>query len=186
VKNHLRLLRALCLACILATILGGRRAAAVVGAVLFAILLPGLAAAADPASTSVDVGPLLANYVLPFVGSLVALLGVWALRQIEVRLGLDKNARLSGMLETAMTNGLAFAQSQLAGKIGNGPLMVDVKNEAVAIAARYAADHVPDAIKTLGVTPDLLAQKIEARLTLNTTPSAASIAVPTPDVAHAA
>jgi hypothetical protein len=156
--------------------------AAAAGIVMLAGLPPEAIAQATNSSTSttVDIQPLLTSVVLPFAGSLLGLLGVWALRQVEVRLGLDKNTQLSATLERAMSNGLAYAQSQMAAKVAAGPLPVDLKSESVAIAARYAADHVPDAIKSLGITPELLAQKIEARLSLNTTPRAESIAVPTP------
>lgn len=139
------------------------------------------APATSSSSTAVDFAPVLVNVVLPFAGSLLSILGLWALQQLSARFGLAKNAQLTSQIETAMTNGLAYAQSQLAARIAaGGPLAVDVKTDAVSIAGRYALDHVPDAIKALGITPDLLAQKIEARLSLNTTPAAQSIAVPTP------
>ena len=163
--------------------------AAAIAAVAGVAMLSGLpleaiaqTAPTSSSSTSVDIAPLLVNVVLPFAGSLLSILGLWGLQQLQARFSLAKNSQLSATLETAMTNGLAYAQSQMASKIGAGPLPVDLKSQAVAIATRYAADHVPVAIKSLGITPDLLAQKIEARLSLNTTPSAQSIAVPSPDM----
>jgi hypothetical protein len=149
-------------------------------AAIVLLFVPGFAWA--DSATSFDVSPFVTQYVLPFVFSLLGLLGLWLLNLLKTRLGLANDAQLSGTLEQAMTNGLAFAQSRLQAKIGAGPLPVDVKSEAVKLAAQYAIDHVPGTMKSLGITPELVAEKIEARLSLNTTPSTQSIAIPTPDV----
>lgn len=177
--NLLRLLGAFCVACLLACLLVGRRLAAALGALLFIVLLPGLAAAADTA-TSIDFSPFIAQYVLPLVFGILGLLGSWVLLQLRTKLGLTNDAWLSSRLEDAMRNGLALAQSQLQLKVAQGPIALDLKNQAVAIAAQYTLDHVPDTLKALGVDQGQLMQKVEARLAVNTTPAEQSIAVPTP------
>jgi hypothetical protein len=180
VKNHLRLLGAFFVACLLALLLVARRFGAVVSAILFVILLPGLAAAAD-ASTSIDLAPILVQYVLPFAFSVLAMVGSLALLWLRKRLGMAADDQNAGKLEDAMRNGLAFAQSQLQATVAaGGPMNLQLKNQILSIAAKYAADHVPDAMKALSVGEDLLKQKLEARLSLNTTPPDQSMAVPTP------
>lgn len=137
------------------------------------------AAASTIGSTVVDLGPLINAVAVPLVMALGSVLVTWLTAKAAAFLGLKANDERAAILEKAMQNGLAFAQSQLQAKIGAGPIPLDVKNEIIATAAGYAVAHAPEAMKTLGVDPESLAQKLEARLSLNTTPAAQSIAVPT-------
>jgi hypothetical protein len=170
---------ALALAGIALLLLAGRRVAAVVGTILFVILLPGLAAAADSSSTITDIAPLLNQIVFPAVISLLGILGGYVLLWVKKRMGMAADDQNAGKLEDAMKFGLAFAQSQLQAQ-ASGPLNIDLKSPILTVAAKYAMDHAPDAMKALGVGEDLLRQKLEARLSLNTTPPEKSVAVPTP------
>lgn len=129
--------------------------------------------------TQVDIAPLINQVVVPLLGALGGLLVTWLVAKVCGWLGIQANSQVAGVLETAMQNGLAFAQSQLKDKVGNGVVPIDVKNQVIATAANYVIAHTPGAMKTLGVDQASLIQKIEARLSLNTTPAAQSIAVPT-------
>ncbi len=142
-------------------------------------LVPALADTAAP-STVVDFGPFLHDVVMPLAVALVGVGVTWLGARANTWLGLQSNSQLGGVIEVALQNGLAFAQSRLAVALPAGqPIPVDVKNQILATAANYALAHVPDALKMLGVDQATLLQKLEARLSLNTTPAAASIAVPT-------
>ena len=134
------------------------------------------AQAAD-ASTKVDLGPLLANVVYPLAAAVVTLLAAWLSKRAATWLGLQNDAAIRGTLETAMQNGLAFAQGKLNASAGS--MSIDTKNQLVAVAANYAVAHVPDALKALGVDQATLVEKLQARLSINTTPAAESVAVPT-------
>jgi hypothetical protein len=171
----------LALACILACIRPGldvlrrfRRVARL--AVLF-VLAPFAAFAAD---TTVDLAPLIDQVVIPCAVILLGGLATWLSQKAAAWMGAKKDDVLAAKLEEAMKFGLAFAQSKLGERIGDGPIKVDVKSALVATAAGYAANHVPDTLKALGVGPKELAEKLAARLELNTTPADQSIAVPTP------
>lgn len=141
------------------------------------LLTIGAALAAD---TAVDLAPLIRETLLPIASAVGLVLATWLTKKLADLLGIQREDKLAGKLEDAMRNGLAFAQARLERKIGDGPILIDVKREIVAEAARYAADQVPKAMKALNVTPDQLAAKLTARLELNTTPPEKSIAVPTP------
>lgn len=167
---------------VLAAAPAGRRIHAAIAAALVVIFLPGLAAAADAAaavaSTVIDFGPVVSQFVVPLVIALLGILGTWLLAKAKTWLNLKNNDALAGVLETAMQNGLALAQSRIPNLVPSS-IPLDVKNEIVAVAGRYVLDHVPDALKLLGVDQTALVEKLEARLSVNTTPPAASIAVPT-------
>lgn len=160
----------------------GRRTVAIAGAVLFVILLPGLAAAADAAasvsSTVIDFAPVVNAVLVPLLLALLGVLGTWVLTKLKTWLNLQNNDALSGVLETAMQNGLAFAQSKIPGLVPTA-IAFDTKSTLIATAANYVIAHAPDTMKMLGVDQAALIQKLEARLSVNTTPAAQSIAVPT-------
>jgi hypothetical protein len=129
---------------------------------------------------TVDLGPLIRDVLLPFLGVVLTVIAGWAGKKFAEWMGVKRDDALAAKIEEAMKNGLALAQSRLEQKIGTGPINVETKSELVATAGKYATDHVPGALKALGVTPEVLQEKLEARLGLNTTPPEQSIAVPTP------
>jgi len=130
--------------------------------------------------TAVDVAPLVHQVLFPIAVAVGGVLATWIAARLAGWLGIKREDALAQKLEEAMKNGLALAQSRLEAKIGKGPINVDVRHEIVATAARYAVDNVPGTLKALHVTPERLADKLEARLGLNTVPPEQSIAVPTP------
>lgn len=155
------------------------------GIAFFCVLLAGddaLAQAADT-STKVDFGPFIIQYVLPALGTILTALAGWAVQQLAKKYNIQMNATMKGALDDAVTHGLAYAQSRVVGAANAGAFTVDVKNQVVASALTYATAHAPDAIKHLGYTPDMVAQKIEATLSFNMTPPAQSAAIPTPPAA---
>jgi hypothetical protein len=145
---------------------------------LTTLALPALAQTTPASPTSIDFRPIVNDVVMPAVVSLLGILAAWLGMKLRTWLGLQQNSALAGTLETALQNALAFAQSKVQGVIATAPLTLDVKNQVIAEAANYALAHVPDTLKALGVDQKLLIQKLEARLSLNTTPTAESIAVP--------
>ena len=132
------------------------------------------------ADTTINVAPLINEVVIPIVVALAGVLATWLSTKLAALLGVKKDDALAARLEEAMKNGLAFAQSQLADKFDKGPIDIDVKNHLIASAADYASSHVPDTLKQLGIGPHELAEKLAARLQINTTPAELSVAVPIP------
>lgn len=143
-----------------------------------ALISIALAAHAADAST-IDFAPLVNQIVVPVLVALLPVLVAWIVMRVRTWLGIKENSQLAACLETAMQNALALAQSRVPGVVAGLPMHTSVKSEVIAAAAKYAMDHVPDTLKQLGVTPEMLKEKLEARLSLNTTPAAESIAVPT-------
>lgn len=80
-----------------------------------------------------------------------------------LKLSGDDKARQA--LETAITNGIALAQSRVNQQVSQGTVLSPEQTTAqvVAGARAYAEPKVPDAIKRLGVS-DHLDEVIEARV----------------------
>ena len=153
---------------------------AFVACITLACLSPVLAqAVADPASTKVDFGPFLVNVVWPLAAAIVTILVGFLSKKAATYFGLQNDALYRDVLQTAMQRGLAYAQSQITAAADGGALTLDVKNQLVATATRYALDHEPEAAKALGVDQASVVQKVTALLQMNTTPPAQSVAVPT-------
>lgn len=146
--------------------------------ILFFLFFVSPALAAD--DTKVDFGPFVVQYVLPALGAILTALAAWAVQALAARSKMQNTAVLADLLNTAVTHGLAFAQTKVAAAAAGGVLSVDVKNQVVKNALDYAMTHAPDAATKLGYTPDKLTEKIEATLAVNTTPPEKSLAVPTP------
>lgn len=139
-----------------------------------AVVFPALAETAG----AIDFAPLVQQVVMPLVIAILGAVGTWALMKFRSWLGIKESSQLATTLDTALQNGLAYAQAQIPGVVANMPMTLTAKNEVVGLAARYALAHIPDTLKALGVDQALLRQKLEARLSINTTSAEQSIAVP--------
>lgn len=131
-------------------------------------------------AATIDLAPFLHEFLLPVASALGMVLATWLAKKVADWLNIRRDDALIAKLEEALKNGLALAQARAQQKIDEKGLTVEVKSQLVADAANYAATHVPGALKALGVGPRELAEKLEARLELNTTPPEKSVAVPTP------
>lgn len=129
-------------------------------AVLFFLLSVGA-----QAQTSVPVDgiyALLQPYVLAVVSVLATAIVGWLAELLRRKFNLDIEAAHRDALQTALTNGAGL----IAGKIG-GALAgrtIDLKSVLLAEAVNYVLQAVPDAVRHFGVTPELLAEKILAKL----------------------
>ncbi len=97
--------------------------------------------------------------------------------KVAALLGVKRDDALTVKLERALQNGLAFAPITVpARRSAPGPIDVDLKNELIATAATYAAGHVPDTLKALGVGPRNWPRNWPPASSSTTTPPELSIA----------
>jgi hypothetical protein len=109
-------------------------------------------------SVTVDLAPLVNGVLFPLVsGGLVAVVG-WAVKKAGDYFHFQVQAGQRQLLETAIGNGIAFAEKALA---SHESVSVDAR---VAVAAQYVLPKVPGALASLGITPQHLEQLITARL----------------------
>ena len=133
------------------------------GVLALAFVLPfyGMAFGADAAAPTINLKPLLEQVVWPTLSAHGLVLGTWLVQRVAKWLGLQNTATLQGAMEAAMHNGLQLAQAKAATlNIEH----VDVQNQIVADALKYAIAQAPAAAKGLGLDADALAEKLRARL----------------------
>ncbi len=106
----------------------------------------------------VDLAPVINQVVLPLATTGLIACASWAAARVARLAHIQLQDSQRRVLSAAITNGLAYAETLLAGKEG-----VTV-NDKVATALNYVLPKVPGALKSLNVTPEHLAQVITAQL----------------------
>jgi hypothetical protein len=105
--------------------------------------------------------------LMPLVNELVlaalTALASYAVAKLCALLKAKRDGELGQILDKALGMGIAFAGAKLKAA-GEAHGTLSVKSEIVAEAANYAALHVPEAVKALGLDGPALTRMIEARL----------------------
>lgn len=115
--------------------------------------------------------PIIAQ-LLPLLGALLLGVGSWAAKRAADWLQLSNDARVREYLNTAMENGVAWAETEmtrrLAGLAADGKATPSPNDIELVIqdAAGYVAATVPDALKHFGITPGTLKQIVQTRLSV--------------------
>lgn len=124
-----------------------------------------LVAAPAFAQTEVPVESIY-NVMQPYLVAVVSVLAAaivgWLAELLRRKFNLDIDAAHRDALQTALTNGAGLligkAGSALAGK------KLDLKSAVLAEAVNYVLQAVPDAIRHFGITPEAVAEKLQAKL----------------------
>ncbi len=104
----------------------------------------------------------LQPYLLAVVSVVATAIVGWLAELLRRKFNLDIDAAHREALQTALVN----AAGLLIGKAGSAfsARKLDVKSAALAEAVNYVITAVPDAIRHFGITPEALAEKIQAKL----------------------
>lgn len=134
--------------------------------------LRGLAAAffvfvAAPAFAQTEVAVegfynILQPYLLAVVSVLATAIVGWLAELLRRKFNLDIDAAHREALQTALTNGAGLLVGKAGGAIVGAKL--DLKSAALAEAVNYVLQAVPDAVRHFGITPEVIAEKIQAKL----------------------
>lgn len=137
---------------------------------LLAICLPTIAFAADPVSTTVDIGTFLGavlSYVQPIVLSVVATVFTYLSSKITPHLvaylGQQRSLALMNQFDQLLMNGVSSGIALLRTRTEKG-VTLDAKSIIVSEALRYANDHGANILNSMGKTSDSVVQSIVARL----------------------
>ncbi len=121
---------------------------------------------ASAASTVFDFGPIVAElltFLAPTIATVLGLVGLWVLQRLAGFLKLRIDAGHRAAIEQGFDRAVAFAIEKL-GDQARGGIPIDLKHDAVVVAAEYARRSVPDALRHFGVTDARLDQMVESRL----------------------
>lgn len=119
--------------------------------------------------TSVDMGPLASlaiEYLAPVALTLLTGLAAWAFKLFRQKTGWQIDGQVGMIVDIGLQKGVDFAAAQLKDRAAGG-IPIAFKNSAIAIAANYAIEKLPGALRHFGITDSTdarLAEMIEARL----------------------
>jgi hypothetical protein len=131
------------------------------------LTMPGLTASYADSTTTVAVGGLyevLQPYLLQLVGVLAAALVGWLAELVRRYLNLSIDKQNRDALQRALMTGAGLLLSKIQAQADN--TQIDVKNPMVKEVLDHVIASSPDAIKYFGLTPEVLAEKIAAKVAL--------------------
>ena len=111
----------------------------------------------------IDFGPLVYEFLLPFLAVvLTALVGI-GIRYLGKKIGIEEESQLAEALQGAAERAVLLGLDRVAQS--GRPLTVEVKHEILATAATYLLDRVPEATRHFGLSdPRRIEDFLEARL----------------------
>lgn len=121
-------------------------------------LAPTVAAAA-----TIDAAPVGAFILETFLAALGVVVA-WGVKVLSDKVGVDKDSELRRLFDEAALNGLAFARGQLGDRFDQMDLDWEVEDEAVAEAANYVLDAIPDTLRHFGFGRVGVEKRLRARL----------------------
>jgi len=101
-------------------------------------------------------------YLLAVVSVVATAIVGWLAELLRRKFNLDIDAAHRDALQTALANGAGL----LIGKAGTAVAgkKLDLKSAALAEAVNYVITAVPDAVRHFGITPEAVAEKLQAKL----------------------
>jgi hypothetical protein len=130
------------------------------GAALFVLVsAPAFAQTQVPVESIYGV---LQPYLLAVVSVIATAIVGWLAELLRRKFNLDIDAAHRDALQTALVNGAGL----LIGKAGSAiaDRKIDLKSAVLAEAVNYVLQAVPDAIRHFGITPEAVAEKLQAKL----------------------
>lgn len=122
--------------------------------------------ATDPA-TGIQVGGIW-EQVQPMISTALATVVTaaigWVANMIRLKLNIDIEAKHREALHSAAMTGINAALTKFGGSVMN--LTISSKNAVIDSAMNWVVHSVPDAVKSLGITPEGVAKLVESKLNM--------------------
>jgi hypothetical protein len=105
----------------------------------------------------------LTGIAVATVSGVFSILGMVLLAIIQSKI---KNAQMAELLASAVKNSLGKIQQATVDQVRQAEFLHPQLSPALAVGTQYVADHAPEALAHFGVTPEAVADKIEAQIGL--------------------
>lgn len=109
----------------------------------------------------------IVSVAIQLLAAVLLAVGSWAVAWLGRRLRLQSDDVVRGYLNDALMRAVDYAETQLRLQAGQALTRPEQWRQAADLAAHYARQSVPDALKRLGVGPGQLDRMILARLPLD-------------------
>lgn len=112
---------------------------------------------------SIDLSPLF-DLGVELLAAVVSTAALWALARLTRWLKIDGDAKANAMLHAAVERAVAAAAGRARTEIAARGVTLSVRRAIAGEAVGYLAKHLPDTLKRLGATPEVVAAIVGARL----------------------
>lgn len=106
----------------------------------------------------------LLDFLVPTIGVLVGIYLVPVLVKYGKKFGIQNEIADNTRLQEFIGRGIAFGFSRMQEILSNRKLEIHTKNQLISTAADYVISSAPGILKKFGVTPERLAEIVEAKL----------------------
>ena len=117
--------------------------------------------------TTIDLRPFVDGFVFPVLQAtlipIVVGYAALALRRVATFFHVQVTDHAAQVVESAIQNGTQLALSR-AQALADTHAIVTTKSDVVATAVNYALPKIQSEMKTAGITPASIAERVEARL----------------------
>lgn len=118
-------------------------------------------------NTVVDLMPLLVGtyeFLKPALTIVIMFLAALAIEKVRSHFKIKSEVLSNDRLQDILGRGISLGLSRLDQSLKGKSLNVNVKNEVVRLGIEYATASAPETLKKFGVTPERLAEMVEAKL----------------------
>jgi hypothetical protein len=134
----------------------GLLAAVVIAATVGVLPTPALA---QDGGATIQLGPLVTEYVIPLVATVLSIVVGWAIKQGADLIGINKSSQLMQSLQGIVQQGVDYAEKRAKGLVAeSGAAQIEVENKKVADASNYVLTQAPKWLRQAGVTDDQVRQ----------------------------
>jgi hypothetical protein len=107
----------------------------------------------------IDFNPLLTEYLIPIVASVLSILVGWAIKQGADLIGINKSSQLVANLHDVVRQGVDYAEKRAQGLVAESDAaQIEVENKKVRDASNYVLTQAPKWLRQAGVTDDQVRQ----------------------------
>jgi hypothetical protein len=133
----------------------GLLAAVVIAAAVAVVPAPALA----QDGSAIDFVPLVTEYLIPLVATVLSIVVGWAIKQGADLIGINKSSQLMQSLQGIVQQGVDYAEKRAKGLVAeSGAAQIEVENKKVADASNYVLTQAPKWLRQAGVTDDQVRQ----------------------------
>mgnify|MGYP006279170147 CR=1 FL=1 len=133
----------------------GLLAAVLVAAAVGAVPAPALAQEGG----AIEFGPLLSEYLIPLVATVLSIVVGWAIKQGADLIGINKSSQLVANLQGIVQQGVDYAEKRAKGLVAESDAaQLEVENKKVADASNYVLTQAPKWLRQAGVSEDQVRQ----------------------------
>lgn len=131
--------------------------------ILATLLLAALVTQASAQETTVDISNVT-NYLIEVLAAVLIVVATWAVKKFGNKLNVDIDIEKGSILANALQRGIDYAENELK-KMSGRFNKIEVENELVRTAAKYAISKVPDTVNHFQLGPEQIQEMVRARLT---------------------